>query len=100
MADGGVATLPRTEAPGGTSLKRFARRRSTIAFLMTLPLIAVIGGLVIWPAGYAMHLATLNRRMNTFIGLMSPCRAASRASRNSSTNARHGTHHGSNALHV
>ena len=40
MADGGVATLPRTEAPGGTSLKRFARRRSTIAFLMTLPLIA------------------------------------------------------------
>ena len=68
MADGGVATLPRTAAPGGSSLKRFARRRSTIAFIMTLPLIAVIGGLVVWPAAYAMHLSTLNRRMTSFIG--------------------------------
>ncbi len=69
MADGGVATLPRAVAPGGASLKRFARRRSTIAFLMTLPLIVVIGGLVAWPAGYAMYLSTLNRRMTSFIGL-------------------------------
>jgi multiple sugar transport system permease protein len=45
------------------------QRRSTIAFLMTLPLIAVIGGLVAWPAAYAMYLATLNRRMTAFIGL-------------------------------
>jgi multiple sugar transport system permease protein len=29
----------------------------------------VIGGLVAWPAGYAMYLATLNRRMTAFIGL-------------------------------
>ncbi|MEI6162240.1 MAG: sugar ABC transporter permease [Roseococcus sp.] len=53
----------------GNTLQRFARRRSTIAFLMTLPLIAVIGGLVAWPAMYAMYLSTLNRRMTTFIGL-------------------------------
>jgi multiple sugar transport system permease protein len=52
-----------------SSLQRLARRRSTIAFLLTLPLIAVIGGLVIWPAGYAMYLSTLNRRMTAFIGL-------------------------------
>jgi multiple sugar transport system permease protein len=32
---------------------------------MTLPLILVIGGLVLWPAAYAIHLSTLNRRMNT-----------------------------------
>jgi multiple sugar transport system permease protein len=69
MADGASLAIQSGGAPGGGSLKRFARRRSTIAFLMTLPLILVIGGLVVWPAGYAMHLATLNRRMTTFIGL-------------------------------
>ena len=50
-------------AAASGSLQRFARRRSTIAFLMTLPLIVVIGGLVAWPAGYAIYLSTLNRRM-------------------------------------
>lgn len=69
MADGASLAMPRADAPGGASLKRFARRRSTIAFLMTLPLIAVIGGLVVWPAGYAIWLSTLNRRMTQFIGL-------------------------------
>ncbi|WP_431281773.1 carbohydrate ABC transporter permease [Humitalea sp. 24SJ18S-53] len=66
-ADGSIVS--HIEPQGGDSLRRFARRRSTIAFLMTLPLIAVIGGLVAWPAGYAMYLATLNRRMTAFIGL-------------------------------
>jgi ABC-type spermidine/putrescine transport system permease subunit I len=61
-------------AGGGRRLGRFAealraRRRSTIAFLMALPLIAVIGGLVAWPAGYAIYLSTLNRRITSFIGL-------------------------------
>jgi len=56
-------------ASGSNSLRRFARRRSTMAFLMTLPLIAVIGGLVAWPASYAIYLSTLNRRMTAFIGL-------------------------------
>jgi multiple sugar transport system permease protein len=55
--------------PGGGTLQRLARRRSTVAFLMTLPLIAVIAGLVAYPAGYAIYLATLNRRMTGFIGL-------------------------------
>ena len=56
-------------AQGRSAMRRFARRRSTVAFLMTLPLIAVIAGLVAWPAAYAMYLSTLNRRMNAFIGL-------------------------------
>jgi multiple sugar transport system permease protein len=63
-----LAGRPMTPAGGGT-LQRLARRRSTIAFLMTLPLIAVIAGLVVYPAGYAIYLATLNRRMTGFIGL-------------------------------
>ncbi len=64
-----LAARPAAARPGNSAMKRFARRRSTIAFLMTLPLITVIGGLVVWPAGYAMYLATLNRRQTAFIGL-------------------------------
>jgi multiple sugar transport system permease protein len=69
MADGASLAIQPPAAPAAGSLRRFARRRSSIAFFMTLPLILVIGGLVVWPAGYAMWLATLNRRMTSFIGL-------------------------------
>jgi multiple sugar transport system permease protein len=64
-----LAARPAAAPVRGSAMKRFARRRSTIAFLMTLPLITVIGGLVAWPAGYAIYLATLNRRQTAFIGL-------------------------------
>jgi multiple sugar transport system permease protein len=67
MAADGSVLAGRSE--GVTSLQRFARRRSTIAFLMTLPLIIVIGGLVAYPAVYAMYLSTLNRTMVRNIGL-------------------------------
>lgn len=50
-------------------IKRFLQRRSTIAFFMCFPLLMIIGGLVIYPALYAIHLATLNRGMTKFIGL-------------------------------
>jgi len=53
----------------GGGLRRFARRRSTIAFLMTLPLIVLIAALVIYPALYAIHLATLNKSLERFVGL-------------------------------
>ena len=66
-----IAIAPPTRARGGSagSLRRFTRRKSTIAFLMTLPLILIVGGLVAWPAGYAIYLSTLNRRMTSSIGL-------------------------------
>jgi len=48
---------------------RFFRRKSTIAFFMALPLIVLIFGLVLYPAFYAMHLATLNKSMTKFVGL-------------------------------
>jgi multiple sugar transport system permease protein len=44
------------------------RRKSTIAFLMTLPLILLIAVLVVYPALYSVHLATLNKSMKTFVG--------------------------------
>jgi multiple sugar transport system permease protein len=50
------------------SLKNTLQRKSTVAFLMTLPLILLIGILVIYPALYAVHLATLNKAMTKFVG--------------------------------
>jgi multiple sugar transport system permease protein len=51
-----------------SSLKNALQRKSTTAFLMTLPLILLIGILVIYPAFYAIHLATLNKAMTKFVG--------------------------------
>jgi multiple sugar transport system permease protein len=51
------------------SLRKFARRKSTIAFLMALPLISIVACLVIYPALYSIHLATLNKSMQHFVGL-------------------------------
>jgi multiple sugar transport system permease protein len=50
-------------------MRRFLRRRSTIAFAMALPLMLVIGALVIYPAFYSIYLATLNKSMERFVGL-------------------------------
>ena len=50
------------------SFHRMLQRRSTIAFLMTLPLILLILLLVLYPAGYSLHLATLNKSMERFVG--------------------------------
>ncbi|MBW6398403.1 sugar ABC transporter permease [Roseomonas sp. HJA6] len=68
-ADGSMAvSAPATAGNGrANSLQRFARRRSTIAFFMTLPLLVVIVGLVAYPAGYGIYLSTLNRRMTSFM---------------------------------
>src|SRR3954463_9339833 len=51
-----------------TSLRSALKRKSTIAFLMTLPLIVLIAVMVIYPAFYAIHLATLNKAMTKFVG--------------------------------
>src|SRR3569832_2776530 len=51
-----------------SSLKTALKRKSTAAFLMTLPLILLIGILVVYPALYSLHLATLNKSMHKFVG--------------------------------
>ena len=67
-----VGTIARGARVGGarsrTSLHKAMQRRSTIAFAMTLPLILVIALLVIYPAFYSLHLATLNKGMEEFVG--------------------------------
>ena len=50
-------------------MRRFIRRRSTIAFLMCLPLIAIVVGLIIYPFLYSLFLATLNKAQTKFVGL-------------------------------
>jgi multiple sugar transport system permease protein len=52
-----------------SGLHRFMRQRSTIAFLMCLPLIVIICGLVIYPALYSIYLSMLNKAQTRFIGL-------------------------------
>ena len=54
--------------PQRTTLQKLARRNSTVAFLLTLPLILLILGLVVYPFFYAIYLSTLNKRMTRFIG--------------------------------
>jgi multiple sugar transport system permease protein len=51
-----------------SSLRTALKRKSTAAFLMTLPLIILVGLLVIYPAFYSMHLASLNKSMQRFVG--------------------------------
>src|SRR5260221_12103162 len=50
------------------SFRNAMRRKSTIAFLMTLPLILLVALLVLYPALYSIHLATLNKSMERFVG--------------------------------
>jgi len=68
MADVVARDLRVPVRSGQASLHKFARRKSTIAFLMALPLITIIACLVIYPAVYSIHLATLSKSMTKFVG--------------------------------
>jgi multiple sugar transport system permease protein len=54
---------------GGTTLHRMLRQRTTTAVLMCLPLIAIVGCLIIYPAFYSIYLSMLNKAQTKFIGL-------------------------------
>src|SRR5499427_2760113 len=64
-----TAALPRQGTARRGGLRRLARRKSTVAFLLALPLILLIAGLVVYPAFYSLHLATLNKSMEHFVGV-------------------------------
>ena len=51
-----------------SGLRRAMQRKSVIAFLMTLPLILLVAIFVLYPALYSLHLATLNKSMERFVG--------------------------------
>src|SRR4051812_39750266 len=71
MADVAIRSnsVPGTGTRKRSSLRTALKRKSTTAFLMTLPLILLIAILVIYPAFFSLHLATLNKSMQRFVGL-------------------------------
>lgn len=68
MADIAAPSSIAATADGRSSLHKLMQRKSTVAFLMALPLILLISILVAYPAGYAVYLATLNKGMTRFVG--------------------------------
>src|SRR5947209_19067535 len=68
IARGYPGTLVQPAAARG-GMRRFMRRRSTTALLMCVPLIAIVIGLIIYPALYSVYLATLNKAQTRFVGL-------------------------------
>ncbi|MBV8614667.1 MAG: sugar ABC transporter permease, partial [Acetobacteraceae bacterium] len=67
VADLGARAVAGRRSRGG--LRRFTRKKSSIAFLMALPLILLVLGLVVYPALYAIYLSLLNKKMTAFVGL-------------------------------
>jgi multiple sugar transport system permease protein len=65
--------ISRSGLTGQASLQEgfrtFFHRRSRIAFMMCVPLIAIIGGLVVYPFFYAIYLSMLNKAETEFVGL-------------------------------
>ena len=68
MADIAAPNSAVLAGSGRSSLHKLMQRKSTIAFLMALPLILLIFILVAYPAGYAIWLSTLNKSMTKFVG--------------------------------
>ena len=63
-----TASAPGPVTARPSSLKTVMRRKSTVAFLMTLPLILMVLCLILYPAGYGVYLAMLSKKMTKFVG--------------------------------
>jgi multiple sugar transport system permease protein len=63
-----AATSAAARGDSRSSLHKLMQRKSTIAFLMALPLILLILILVAYPAAYAVWLSMLNKSMTKFVG--------------------------------
>jgi multiple sugar transport system permease protein len=68
MADIAAPNKAMTARGQRAGLHKLMQRKSTIAFLMALPLILLILIMVAYPAGYAVWLAMLNKSMTKFVG--------------------------------
>lgn len=67
MADIAARSTSMVVGDRRSSLHKLVQRKSTIAFVMALPLILLIAILVAYPAGYAVWLAMLNKSMTKFV---------------------------------
>src|SRR5215813_8475336 len=68
MADVVVRSLRVPAVQPRLTMQKFVRRKSTIAFFMTLPLITIVACLVVYPAVYSISLALMNKSMQYFVG--------------------------------
>ncbi len=64
-----LSTGFRRATDDAAALRKLMQRRSTLAFVMTLPLITLMIVLVAYPAGSAIYLSLLDRHMTKFVGL-------------------------------
>ena len=65
---GQAAGLRRAPSFGGY-MRDFWQARSTLALIFCVPLIAIIGGLVVYPFFYSIYLSMLNKAETEFVGL-------------------------------
>jgi multiple sugar transport system permease protein len=68
MADAAARGFSAAVVGRPATLHSLLKRKSTVAFLFTLPLILLIVLLVAYPALYSLNLATLNKSMERFVG--------------------------------
>src|SRR5258705_5802658 len=68
MADVVARDLHLPAAGRRVTARALVRRKSMIAFFFALPLILIVLCLVVYPAFYSIHLATLNKSMQHFVG--------------------------------
>src|SRR5215207_2423013 len=68
MVDAALDSPIRAAAVKRGGFHKAMQRKSTIAFFMAFPLILLIALLVLYPALYSLHLATLNKTMERFVG--------------------------------
>src|SRR5215207_1132690 len=68
MVDAALDSPIRAAAVKRGGFHKAMQRKSTIAFFMAFPLILLIALLVLYPAVYSLHLATLNKSMERFVG--------------------------------
>ena len=64
-----AAPLEPTVRAARLGRRRWYRRRSTLGLLLCVPLFVIIGGLVLYPALFAVYLSMLNKAQTKFIGL-------------------------------
>ena len=53
----------------GYKVRRFVTARSTLAFLLVLPLLTLIGGLIVYPFFYSIYLSMQNKAETSFVFL-------------------------------
>src|SRR5258707_9927697 len=68
MADAVARDLRMPAASRRVGRRPLVNRKSMVAFFFALPLILIVACLVVYPALYSMHLATLNKSMTKFVG--------------------------------